>query len=305
MSVGYTGMTATPVSGVQTIGAQTTATNPTSGYTPPAASTGAPASTPAAQLSPQEQSWLDQWGYQSMPPQQQQALLAQWNQNNPSAAGPASAQPSATATSPATTAAAGSATTANPLQPTYLPNPPTAQATTYTNTYDPTTATNELNQAASVQDTQQNQNLMSMLAAQGISPGSSAAQAADQNLATTQTAALAPSLVSAQEYGAGLDTQTGLANASASNTMTQQNLQDLLQTQQYNASAANTAGQQQAGYENQDWLALLEAQLGLQQTGLSTSGSLAGQQANQTVPLDPSLFSQVTGAASAAAPFFG
>jgi len=214
------------------------------------------------------------------------------------------AQSLPTTTSAAATPTTATGTTANPLQPTYLPNPPAAQATTYTNTYDPSTATNELNQAASVQDTQQNQNLMSMLAAQGISPGSSAAQAAMQNLGNQQTAALAPSLVSGQEYGAGLDTQTGLANASASNTMTLQNLQDLLQSQQFNASAANTAGQQQAGYANQDWLAELEAQLGLQQTGLSGSNSLAGDQANQTVPLDPSLFSQITGAAQSGASDF-
>jgi hypothetical protein len=208
---------------------------------------------------------------------------------------PSQSQPSTNAatSTQAPAASGGAATTANPLQPTYLPNPATATPTTYTNTYNPQTATDELNQAASVQNNQQNQNLMSMLAAQGISPGSSAAQAADQNLATTQTAALAPSLVSAQEYGAGLNTQAGLANAGAANTDTLQNLQDLLQTQQFNASATNTAGQQQAGYANQDWLAELQAQLGLQQTGLSTSGTLAGDQANQTVPMDPSFFSDI------------
>ena len=204
-------------------------------------------------------------------------------------------------------APAAAAAAANPLQPSYLPTPPTAQATTYTNSYDPSTATSELNSAAGVQDNQQNQALMSMLAAQGISPGSSAAQAAMQNLSTNQTAALAPSLVSAQEYGAGLGEQSGLANAGASNTMTSQNLQDLLQSQEYNASAYNTAGTTSAELGNNDWLAQLQAQLGLQQQGLSTSGSLAGSQANQQVPLDPSLFSQITsgiGAASqAAAPF--
>jgi hypothetical protein len=237
------------------------------------------------------------------------------------------------------------------LQPTYLPTPPTAQATTYnpaqtgstgydpatyTNTYDPATATNELTQAAGVQNKQQDQNLMSMLAAQGISPGSSAAQAANQNLSASQVAALAPSLVSAQQFGAGLDTQAGQFgasaknaagqfgagasntaalsnqgasnqagqyNAGASNQMTLQNLQDLLQAQEFNAGAFNQAGSQAAGYENQDWLAQLQAQLGLQQTGLNTSGNLAGAQANQQVPMNPSLFSQITGAAGAAAPF--
>lgn len=213
----------------------------------------------------------------------------------------------------------------NPLQPSYLPTPPTAQATTYdastyNNSYNPQTATNELNQAAGVQDQQQNQNLLSMLAAQGISPGSSAAQAAGQNLATTQTAALAPSLVNAQEYGAGLNEQSGLANqgaynaagqyaATANNTDTQQNLQNLLQSQEYNSTAFNNAGSQEAGYANQDWQDQLNAQLGLQTTGLQGSNSLAGDQANQQVPLDPSLFSQITsgigGASQAAAPFLG
>jgi len=213
----------------------------------------------------------------------------------------------------------------SPLQPSYLPTPPQAQATTYnpasySNSYDPATATSELNAAAGVQDQQQNQNLMSMLAAQGISPGSSAAQAAAQNLGATQTAALAPSLVSAQQYGAGLNEQSGLANqsalnsagsqnASASNTDTLQNLQNLLQSQEFDASAFNNAGSQSAGYANQDWLAQLQAQLGIQGQGLSTAGSLAGDQAQQQVPLNPSLFSQISsgigGAAQAAAPFLG
>jgi hypothetical protein len=203
------------------------------------------------------------------------------------------------------TAAAPAATTAtaNPLQPAYLPTPPTAQATTYQNPYDPSTATSELTSAAGVQDQQQQQALMSMLAAQGISPGSSAAQAAGQNLDTTQAAALAPSLVSAQEYGAGLGEQSGLSNASAMNSMTGLNLQNLLQSQEYNSSAYNTAGLDSANMGNQDWLAQLQGQLGLQGQGLSNSGSLAGDQANQTVPLNPSLFSQITGAAQAAAPF--
>lgn len=228
---------------------------------------------------------------------------------------------------------------ANPLQPSYIPTPPQAQATTYTpattgtatyqNDYNPQTATNELTSAANNQDQQQQQQLMSMLAAQGISPGSSAAQAAMQNLSGSETSALAPSLVSAQQYGAGLNEQSGLANAgalntsgqynagaentagqydaSANNTMTQQNLQDLLQTQEYNSGAYNAAGQTQAGMQNNDYLAQLQAQLGLQTTGLQGSNSLAGQQANQTVPLDPSLFSQISqgvGAAAGAAAAF-
>ena len=213
---------------------------------------------------------------------------------------PASLGGTPAATTTPATAATG---TANPLQPSYIPTPPTAQATTYQNPYDPSTATSELNSAAGVQDQQQQQALMSMLAAQGISPGSSAAQAAGQNLDTTQTAALAPSLVNAQEYGAGLGEQSGLANMGASNTMTQQNLQDLLQSQEFNSSAYNTAGQTSATMGNNDWLAELQGQLGLQGEGLSTSGSLAGDQANQQVPLNPSLFSDITGAASAAAPF--
>ncbi len=256
-----------------------------SGYVPPtsgATSTSTTSSSIPAFFSEDPSAWA------SLTPAQQAGWNASQGQTQPTTAAPTTGA----VTAPAQTAAPATPT-ANPLQPTYLPNPPTAQATTYTNTYDPTTATNELNQAASVQDTQQNQNLMSMLAAQGVSAGSSAAQGAAQNLANTQTAALAPSLVSAQEYGAGLNEQAGLANAGASNQMTLQNLQDLLQTQQYNATAANTAGTNSAEMQNQDWLAQLEAELGLQQTGLSGSNSLAGDQANQTVPLNPSLFSQI------------
>lgn len=237
----------------------------------------------------------------------------------------------------------------SPLQPSYLPTPPTAQATTYSptgynaattgtatyqNPYDPAQATNELQSAAGVQDQQQQQNLMSMLAAQGISPGSSAAQAAGQNLAGSQTAALAPALAGVQQYAAGLGEQSGLANAGAlnntgqfnannlntagqfnagagntagqynagvNNQMTQQNLQNLLQSQEYNSSAYNNAGQQQAGYANQDWLAELNGNLGLQGQGLGNAGSLAGDQANQSVPMDPSLFSQISSGVGSAA----
>jgi hypothetical protein len=237
-----------------------------------------------------------------------------WDQQVQNAIG--SAAPAAPA-APQTLSSAPAAP-ANPLQPSYLPAPPSATPTTYSaatynNTYNPATATSELNQAAGVQDQQQQQNLMSMLAAQGISPGSSAAQAAGQNLSTTQNAALDPTLASAQEYGAGLNEQSGLSNASAlnsagsqnasaSNTDTLQNLQNLLQSQEFNASAYNNAGSTSAGYANQDYLAQLEAQLGLQQQGLSTSGSLAGDQANQTVPLNPSLFSDITSGAQAFAP---
>jgi hypothetical protein len=203
---------------------------------------------------------------------------------------PQSTAPTQTAAAVPNTAAA---TTPNPLQPSYLPTP-----ATYNNPYNPSTATTELTTAAQGQDQQQQQALMSMLAAQGISPGSSAAQAAVQNLDTSETNALAPSLVSAQEYGAGLGEQSGL-----------QNLQDLLQSQEYNANAYNTAGLTSAGYGDQDWLAELQGQLGLQGEGLSTSGALAGDQANQQVPLDPSLFSQISSGvgsvASAAAPFLG
>jgi len=231
--------------------------------------------------------------------------------------------------------------TANPLQPTYVQSPPTAAATTYTPagytaaqssySYDPTQATNELTQAAQGQDQTQNTALSQMLAAQGISPGSSAAQAAMQNLAVQQGNALDPSLASVQQYAAGLGQQTALANqsaltsagqfnagatntagsqnASSSNQMTLQNLADLLQSGEFNATAANTAGQDQASLSNNDWLAQLQAELGLQSQGLSTAGGLAGQQAGQVVPTSPSFFSQLTsgltGAAQTAAPFSG
>jgi hypothetical protein len=175
---------------------------------------------------------------------------------------------------------------------------------------------------------------MAMLAAQGISPGSSAAQAALQNLAGAQGAALDPSLAGVQENAAGLSEQSGLANlgslnsagqfnagaantagqynagaentagqynAGAMNSATGQNLQDLLQQQEYNSGAYNAAGQQQAGYANQDWQDELNAQLGLQTTGLQGSNSLAGDQANQTVPLDPGFFQDLTSGLGAGA----
>ena len=169
---------------------------------------------------------------------------------------------------------------------------PTAGASNYqpsysADTYNPAQATSELQQAAGVQDAQQNSNLMSMLAAQGISPGSSAAQSAAQNLSTTQAAALDPSLAGVQQYAGGLGVQNN----------------------EFNSGAFNTAELTQAGAQNQDWLAELEGMLGLQGEGLGTAGSLAGAQAGQQVPMNPSIWSQISGgisgAANAAAPFLG
>ena len=116
---------------------------------------------------------------------------------------------------------------------------PTAQAQSNyqpsysADTYNPAQATGELQQAAGYQDQQQNANLMSMLAAQGISPGSSAAQAADQNLSYGQSAALDPSLAGVQQYAGGLGVQNN----------------------QFNSGAFNTAELTQAGAQNQDWVA--------------------------------------------------
>ena len=170
---------------------------------------------------------------------------------------------------------------------------PTAQAQSNyqpsysADTYNPAQATGELQQAAGYQDQQQNANLMSMLAAQGISPGSSAAQAADQNLSYGQSAALDPSLAGVQQYAGGLGVQNN----------------------QFNSGAFNTAELTQAGAQNQDWLAELEGMLGLQGEGLGTAGSLAGAQAGQQVPMNPSIWSQISqgveGAGQAAAPFMG
>jgi hypothetical protein len=87
------------------------------------------------------------------------------------------------------------------------------------------------------------------------------------------------------------------------NSMTGLNLQNLLQSQEYNSSAYNNAGMDSANMGNQDWLAQLQGQLGLQGQGLSNAGSLSGDQANQQVPLNPSLFSDITSGMSAVAPF--
>jgi len=54
---------------------------------------------------------------------------------------------------------------------------------------------------------------------------------------------------------------------------------------------------------NQDWLAQLQGQLGLQGQGLSNAGSLSAIRRINRLPLNPSLFSDITSGMSAVAPF--
>ena len=232
--------------------------------------------------------------------------------------------PSISPNSPAMQALAGGY---NPLQPNYLGAPPTLAGTYGTAAqYNPTTynpsvigqglinqLTPEqtiaaLNQSVAPQEQQQNQQLMQMLAASGISPGSTAGQTAYNNLAQQQLAGISPAIASAiqnsqgnllnaagtnigalnsagqynagayntgGQYNATNAQNMGLYNAGVANTVSQQNLQNLLNTNLYNTGAANTAGT--------NWLnALTGAQnvnqgeiAGLLSSGLSGNSNLA------------------------------
>jgi len=207
--------------------------------------------------------------------------------------------PSISPNSPAMQALAGGY---NPLQPNYLGAPPTLAGTYGTaSSYNPTTynaATGNaatygpttynasmigqglinqlspaqtmslLNQSVAPQEQQQNQQLMQMLAASGIAPGSTAGQTAYNNLAQQQLAGISPALASALQgaqgnilsaantnvgalntagqYNAGSTQSANAGNAAAINNILSQNLNALNTAGQYNAGAYNTGGQYNA-----------------------------------------------------------
>lgn len=183
----------------------------------------------------------------------------------------------------------------NPLQPAYLGAPPTINATTAQGqTYNPSgynpTGYNAANTGAagygasqlgqgllgslgtgatvqalqnSVAPTygQQDQQLMQMLAASGVSPGSTAGTGIFGNLAQEQLAGISPAMASAIQNSQANQLNAGQFNTGALNTAGQFNAGNQqavnLANQasqnaagQFNAGAANTGGQFNAGAQN-------------------------------------------------------
>jgi hypothetical protein len=174
----------------------------------------------------------------------------------------------------------------NPLQPAYLPTPPTLQgtyvspagynaATTGAMGYDPATlgqglisqlgpqaTIQALLQSVAPQYQQQDQQFMQQLAASGLTPGSTAGQTAFGNLAQQQLAGISPAiaqaiqgaqgnLLSAGNTNIGALNQAGQFNAGAGNAALFANQAALNQAGQYNAGNQQQAGLYNAGVGNQ------------------------------------------------------
>lgn len=186
----------------------------------------------------------------------------------------------------------------NPLQPAYLSQPATMNATTVNPSYLSSQLMGSLGSGQTIaqlqagvapQNQQQDQQMMQMLATAGLAPSSTAGQTAFNNLAQQQNAGIAPSIASAiqnsqgnqlnaGQFNANAGNQSSQYNAGAMNTAAAQNLQNQLAQQQYNANAYNNAGQQyfnaQTGaYENN-----ANAFNALNTAGLAGAQNAAGQQ---------------------------
>lgn len=206
----------------------------------------------------------------------------------------------------------------NPLQPQYLSDPtqlaPTLATAAQSNLQlSPDQTISQIMAAFQPQADRATTNLNNQLAAFGIAGGPALNE--QNNLQNALSSGLGTSLAGAIQNtqgnmlqqsmnNANLSNQTGLANAGYSNTANQQNLSNILGTNQFNTNASNTANQNLYGYLNQGYNNQL-GQFGttnnlgvtggtsLANTGLNGSNGLA-QNAAGTFPI------QSGGAAGAA-----
>jgi hypothetical protein len=235
--------------------------------------------------------WNSATGPSSQWDQQAQTAMGGVNANNASIAGlaPSSTSPNAQAT------AAGY----NPLQPAYLQQPATLNATTVNPQYLSPQLTNSLGSQQTVgalvganqpQFQQQDQQMMQMLATAGLAPSSTAGQTAFNNLAQQQLAGMDPSIASAIQNSQGNQLNAGQFNATTGNTAAQNNANALNTTantnltnqnnqQLYNANAYNTAGTNYFNAETGAYNNTQNAFNALNNAGLAGSQNLAtGQQ---------------------------
>jgi hypothetical protein len=150
-------------------------------------------------------------------------------------------------TAPTTTTQ--TSTTGNPLQPTYLPAPPTVNAN-----LSPAQAEQQLTSANALTNAQGDNNLNNLLASEGITGND--ATAAIGALGGQQIAAEAPSLASLITNSQNNNLQQGEFNAGTT-----------VGTNQFNANAANTSGQDLATLLMQNYGLDLNAVLGVLGTG--------------------------------------
>ena len=134
----------------------------------------------------------------------------------------------------------------NPLQPAYLSQPATLNASTLSpsliNSLGSGQTISALQGANAPAMNQQDQQMMQMLATAGLAPSSTAGQTAFNNLAQQQLAGMDPSIASAIQNSQSNVLGANTTNMNALNTAGQVNLGNQLQQQEYNANAYNTAG---------------------------------------------------------------
>ena len=218
---------------------------------------------------------------------------APWNQapgspgfTAPQPGQPGYGQPYPSQPQPTTT---GTATTTNPLQPTYLGAPPVAGTTLSGANVSPDKSLAYLNKADQQNNAQAYSNLQNQLAASGIVGGG--ATAAIGSLGQQLSAADASANAGAVQNAQGMTLEQALANAQASNNMSQFNVGNTIGTNQFNAGAANQSGTTlaemlQGNYANQfnAFSGLNEQQLAeyaaLQGQGLGAAGNLGESEAN-------------------------
>lgn len=159
------------------------------------------------------------------------------------------------------------------IQPSYMPAPPTAQATQSAANVDPSTTLAMILQGFTPQAQSSNIALQNQLAAAGIQGGGAldATTALQRNLA----AGLAPTLGQAVQSAQGMTLEQALANAASQNQMTGLNVQDWMNTNLANMEAANQAKGQLGNYLMQGWLDPMSMFGGLNSQGLGGQQSLS------------------------------
>jgi hypothetical protein len=122
-------------------------------------------------------------------------------------------------------------------QPQYLQQPPTAQATYYGGSVDPSQTIQQILQGFAPQVQSSQNALNSTLAASGLAGGPNVS--AQEQLQGQLASGIAPSIANAIQFAQGENQQAGLSNTGAANQFTLQNLQDLMGTNQFNTETYN------------------------------------------------------------------
>jgi hypothetical protein len=136
-------------------------------------------------------------------------------------------------------------TTQLTTQPGYLGAPPTAQATTYGGTSDPSQVIQQILQGFGPQVQSSQNALNSTLAESGLAGGPNVS--AQEQLQGQLASGIAPSIANAIQFAQGQQQQAGLFNTGAENQFTLQNLQNILGSNEYNTGQYNQSLQNMLG----------------------------------------------------------